>query len=251
MKPVDCFEMYSDAEMYDLLANDFTDDIQMYKELAQSASGRILELACGTGRVTLPLAREGYHLSGLDVNDRMLHLARLKSQKENLTIDWIKADIRSFSLKERFGLIFIPINSICHLHELSDLEAMFKCVKEHLTDRGTFVVSMFVPDLAVLHRDPKKRYLVKKMLHPEKGSVILTESNIYEPVSQINRIKWYFEMESSREIIVENNMRIFFPQEFQALVKYNGFRIESIWGDYEMKSFKRGSPFQIYLLKKA
>jgi ubiquinone/menaquinone biosynthesis C-methylase UbiE len=77
-------------------------------------NGNILELCCGTGRLTIPLVQEGYHITGIDNSTAMLKQA--KAKKLNLPISFLNADIRTLKLPELYDVIFIPYNSIHHLY---------------------------------------------------------------------------------------------------------------------------------------
>ena len=108
-------------------------DLQFYKRwLPQNKGARILELCCGTGRLTLPIARDGYNISGVDYTPSMLAQARLKASEVGLEINFIEADIRTLNLQEKYDLIFIPFNSIHHLYKNEDLFKVFNVVRNHL-----------------------------------------------------------------------------------------------------------------------
>ncbi|KKM72502.1 hypothetical protein LCGC14_1419870 [marine sediment metagenome] len=84
-----------------------------------------------------------------------------------------------------------------------------------------------------------------------KGTVTITENNVYDRASQVNRIKWYFKISNQpRESVYELNMRMFFPQELDALLRYNGFRIEAKYGDYDKTPFTSESPKQLIVCRK-
>jgi len=98
-----------------------------------------------------------------------------------------------------------------------------------------------------LIRDPDKRYSVAKYPDPDgKRTVTITENNIYDTAAQINRIKWYYKVGREKKV-VENNMRIFFPQELDALLIYNGFTIEHKFGNYDEAPFNSESPNQLII----
>jgi SAM-dependent methyltransferase len=246
-KPPDCHDLYSDGRHYDLQTKGFTEDIPFYERQAGRYGQPVLELACGTGRITIPLAGKGIDIAGLDVAGNMLSLAREKMQAQGLQIEWFQADCRGFHLAKKFRLIFIPVNSITHLHDRESLQACFVHVKEHLHQDGRFIIDLFNPRLDILTRDPDKRYPVAEYEDPDgRGRVVITENNIYDTATQINHIKWYYRIgdkEAAR--VVENNMRIIYPQELDELLHYNGFAIEAKYGHYDESSFASDSPKQL------
>ena len=90
-------------------------------ELARQTSGDVLELACGTGQLTVPIATAGFPTVGLDLSAHMLTTARERSATANVSVEYVLADMRNFDLGRKFALIFIARNSRLHLHS-TDLE---------------------------------------------------------------------------------------------------------------------------------
>lgn len=246
MKHIDCRHIYLDGRHYDLQTNHL-DDLTFYLHQIEKYGEPVLELACGTGRLTIPIAERGIHITGLDISEGMLSQAKIKANIKKVKIEWIEADCRNFNLKEKFNFIFLPFNSIAHLHDLESIEACFSCVRKHLAPKGRFVIDVFNPSLSMLTREPSKRYPVAEYPDPDgKGTVVITENNIYDAATQINSIKWYYKIGSQADEVVEElNMRIFYPQELDALLYYNGFTIEAKFGNYDESSFVSASPKQL------
>ncbi len=247
LKPPDCSDLYRDGRHYDLLTVDFVEDIPFYQRQIDRYGQPVLELACGTGRITIPLAEKDVDITGLDVNESMLSRAKQKAATRGIRIDWALADCRNFGLNRKFRLIFIPINSITHLHCREDLEAFLARVKEHLHEEGRFIIDLFNPCLDILKRDATNRYPVAEYEDPDgRGRVIVTENNIYDPVTQINHLKWYYQIGDHKDArVVKNNMRIIYPCELDDLLHYNGFEVEAKYGDYDQSPFESLSPKQL------
>jgi 2-polyprenyl-3-methyl-5-hydroxy-6-metoxy-1,4-benzoquinol methylase len=247
MKDIDCGPLYFDGRHYDLQHGGITDDIPLYVTLAHRYGGPILELACGTGRVTIPLAREGFSMTGLDISKPMLEHAVAKARGAGVTIDWQQGDCRAFRLGRLYGLVLFPFNSIAHLHDIESIKNCLECVRNHLTPEGRFVIDIFNPRLDMLTRDPLERYPVAEYEDPDgAGTVVITENNVYDTATQVNRIKWYYKVGKDREEMVrELNMRIFYPQELDSLLHMNGFVLEHKYGDVDLRPFVSESPRQI------
>lgn len=239
---------YRLGEVYDEENKGLIADITFYLRKAREYGGPILELACGTGRLSIPLAREGFDVTGLDISKPMLHYARKKAA--GLDISWVEADCRDFKMDREFAFIFLGYNSLSHLHDLDSLERCFSRVREHLRDDGHFAIDVFNPNLTLLSRDPDKRFLVNTYEDPlGRGMVSKWESNEYDAKEQVNHIRWYYEL-GNEEFIEKLDMRIFFPQELDALLKYNGFTIEEKYGDFEGSTFNKDSLKQIVVCRK-
>lgn len=240
--------IYLDGKHYDLQYKDFTQDISFWRKQARKYGAPILELGCGTGRITIPIAKDGFKVTGLDISESMLAEAKRKSFVEEVDVEWIHADYRDFSLGKQFGLIIFPFNSMNLLYNLEEIESCFSCIQRHLKPKGRFIIDIFNPRLDILLRDSTKRYPHATYPNPNgKGVVEVTENSTYDDAVQINRIKLYYKIDSQKEKVDELNMRIFYPQEIDALLKYNGFTIERKFGDYDENSFKSGSQKQIII----
>jgi SAM-dependent methyltransferase len=117
-------DLYDYPALYDALLP-VRAHLPYYAELARQASGDILELACGTGQLTVPLAGAGLHIAGLDLSAPMLSTARKRAATANVSVEYVLGDMRTFSLGRRFALIFIARNSLLHLHSTEDILAAF------------------------------------------------------------------------------------------------------------------------------
>ena len=107
-------DLIYDANIYDGM-NTHIDDLLFYKRwLPKAKDACILELCCGTGRLTIPIAQEGYDISGVDYTASMLEQAKIKAAGAGLEIEFIEADIRTLDLKKKYDLVFIPFNSMGH-----------------------------------------------------------------------------------------------------------------------------------------
>lgn len=125
----DNLEEFADAVEYD--RRDTSDTgVAFYSTLARETGGPILEIACGTGRVSIPIARLGYEVTGLDIVPGMLERARDKSA--GLPVRWVQGDGRTFNLNEQFRLIFLTHNAFQAFLTNADQEALLKQVRAQL-----------------------------------------------------------------------------------------------------------------------
>ena len=190
MKAIKPEPIYRNGLHYDVQHKNYTIDIPFYLRQVKKYGDPVLELACGTGRIAIPIAERGYKITGLDISDSMLAQARKNVLEKKLNIRFIKADCRDFRLNQKFKVILFPFNSIAHLHTFEDIKSCFICVRKHLKRNGRFIVDMFNPRLDILMRDPKKRRPVSKYPNPYgKGMVVISENNVYDRAAQISHIK--------------------------------------------------------------
>ncbi len=245
-------DVYWSAYHYDLMHEDTKMDFELYLNMAKQFSGSILELACGTGRITLMLAKAGHEICGIDLLSDFIQAAERKRLEANLkNASFYVKDIRHFDLRRIFSFIFIPFNSFAHVYTPEDAKSMFRCVKRHMDRDSRFLINIFNPRLDLLCRDSSERYPVASYLMPETGEkVVVTENNHYDRATQINHIKWYFKAGDRKEFIRELPMRIYYPAEIDYLLDANGFEIIEKWGNYQLEQFSSGSELQIIFCRR-
>ncbi len=229
--------IYFDGQHYDALWPGLhrQNELAFYRRLAEQYGEPVLELGCGTGQLTLALAEAGVEVVGLDLAAPMLERARQQAVERRVAVEWVQGDCRDFTLDRKFGLVFFPANSLQHLLDWRDLQACLAQVRAHLKPGGAFAFEIFTPSLAMLTRDPDRRFPVGSYPDPDgSGLVTITESNLYDSKTQINHIQWYYHVEGqSDERTAMLDMRMFFPQEIEALLHANGFDLRARYGDYD------------------
>lgn len=249
----DYVSFYSDAQRYDLVMGAYAsgDQLNFYRRQVARYGEPVLVLACGSGRFTIPLANEGINITGMDISEEMFHLAKLKASKSGASIRFIQGDIRTFDLGETFKFIFIPAQSLSHLHTREELEDCFSCVRRHLADEGRFLIELFNSSVRMLARESGRRYPVGQYEDPKAGSqVFVTEEVSYDAASQVNHIRWFFRNEgSNKETVLSFEMRQFFPQEIDALLWYNDFLIEHKYGSYDEREFSSDAGKQLIICR--
>jgi SAM-dependent methyltransferase len=243
-------DLVYDANIYDGM-NSNLNDLPFYKRwMPKNKDGRILELCCGTGRLTLPLAKEGHNISGVDFTASMLAQAKVKAEEEGLDIAFIEADIRNLDLSEQYDLIFIPFNSIHHLYKNEDLFSAFQVVKKHLKDGGTFLLDCFNPNIRYIVEGEKEQQKIAEYTTSDGREVLIKQSMRFENQTQINRIEWHYYINGVFDSTQNLDMRMYFPQELDAYLKWNGFNIVHKFGSFEEEAFSNDSDKQIFVCQK-
>jgi ubiquinone/menaquinone biosynthesis C-methylase UbiE len=135
------------APIYEEWASDMTDDVEFYVGLAAEADGPIVELAVGTGRISIPIAqRTGRPVIGIDSSSAMLSLARENAAEANIAIDLREGDMRDLDLVEASDLVICPYRALLHLPTWSDRRRVFERVARALRPGGRFAWNAFVFD---------------------------------------------------------------------------------------------------------
>jgi SAM-dependent methyltransferase len=248
MNKIGLTDLYRDGKHYDAL-NNFDYDIPFYFDLIKLFGEPILDLGCGTGRITIPIAKNGHKIIGIDSSKKMLDEAMQKAQSSSLTIDFIESDIRNFDLPERFSLILLTFNTICHLYDFESIFSTFTCIKKHLKPGGRLIIDVFNPDLSFLSRDENIKSKRATYKNPyNAGNVEITQSNFYSKKEQTNYNKWFFKMDG-KEFEQELNKRVFFPQEIDNYIRFLNMEIENKYGDFQRSPFADNSSKQIIVCK--
>ena len=142
---------YTDARYYDRAYRRHQGDINFYLQHALAQTGAVLELGCGTGRVTLPIARAGVKIVGVDLSAEMLRGLREKLDGEPAAtrrrVELHHGALQQVELDQTFPLIISPFNVLQHLYGLTELEQCLEAVRRHLAPGGQFVFDVLLPDM--------------------------------------------------------------------------------------------------------
>ncbi|HDZ18600.1 hypothetical protein LCGC14_0834320 [marine sediment metagenome] len=244
--------LYFDGRYYDAIVSslDQYHDMNFYLEIAQIYGGEILELGSGTGRLTIPIARAGFSISGLELEVSLIDQAINKSNNESLKIPWIEGDMTNFKLDKTFDLIFIAFNTFSHLLTRVDIENCFKSVKKHLSEEGVFIIDTFNPLLRVLIKESSEIRNYTTFPDPYSGELVeVFESNAYEITTQINKLTYKFKI-GKKEFKRVVHCRMVFPQEMDELMHYNGFKVLHKYDNHQKDPFTDGSYAQIIICQK-
>jgi SAM-dependent methyltransferase len=240
--------IYLDGRHYDLMFPR-TDGIGFFLDQARMIDGPVLELACGTGKILEPLANAGCAATGIDLSPHMLAEARRKAQAGATQSRYLQADMTQFALDERFALIFIAGNSITHLLDIDSFDACMSCVRRHLAEGGRFVVDVFVPNLRRLLVDHEQ---LSEYDDPSGGGrVVLTSTSYYDAITQIKSARTIQRFPDGTENEGPLKLKMYFPQELQALLRHNGLRLLEAYGAYDKTPLTNTSARQIYILEAA
>ena len=252
-------EHYADAALYDHEYRRRRADVTFYRELAnQRRADKVLELGAGTGRVTIPLARDGHRVVAVDQSKAMLGKLRQrvaalpKAAADRIRV--VEGDLRDFEVGGKFPLVIAAFNVLEHLYTRSELDACLQRVAAHLAPGGAFAFDVQLPDLEWLTRDPNKRWAKTRFTDPTTGRAMFYSTNHdYDPVGQIALIRLYYEPVDGKgpTKIVKLSQRKFFPAELEALVAHAGFRVTERYGDFSRRPLDGTAESQVLVCERA
>ena len=254
-------EHYADAALYDYEYRRRRADVTFYRELAQKrfgGPGRILELGAGSGRVTIPLARDGHEVVAIDQSPAMI--AGLRARIAKLPpavaprISVVPQDLCTFEAPGKFSLVIAAFNVLEHLYTRGELDACLRRVVAHLAPGGAFAFDVQLPDLAWLGRDPQKRWAKTRFTDPSTGRATYYSTNHdYDPVNQIALIRIYYDPVDGRgpSKIIKLTQRKYFPAELEALVAHAGLRVSARYGDFFWAPLDGSAESQVLICERA
>jgi SAM-dependent methyltransferase len=232
---------YLDPAYYTKTYRGRVEDVRYYVELAAERGGPVLEHGCGNGRITIPLARSGIEVTGMDLSTEMLAdlRARLRDEPDEVRarVSLRRGDMRKARVKRRFPLVYCPFNAFLHLYTRQDIERFLARAREQLTPRGELVFDVSMPEPAELARDPGRAFHAPRFRYPEQdgpGTMVrYTERFDYDKLRQILFVAMEFHpMKGGDSWMTPLAHRQLYPQELEALLHYNGFSITEQYGDF-------------------
>jgi SAM-dependent methyltransferase len=259
----DNLDAFADADAYDREDPSDTGG-PFYRALAQETGGPVLELGCGTGRVTIPIARLGIPVWGLDLVAGMIERARRKS--EGLPARWIVGDARSFQLPEQFRLIFLTGNVFQFLLSNVDQGDMLRCAHAHLHADGLLAFETRNPRFTSfatraapyegmffhLETNAEERG-VETYLDTQGRTVHTGYTQTYDPIAQVLHLRGFKRRQegaTQQTTITRTALRYTFPQELAALLHYQGFTLLRQYGDWNLEPLGESSPSIIVVCRR-
>ncbi|WP_052807299.1 class I SAM-dependent methyltransferase [Risungbinella massiliensis] len=239
--------MYNWPHYYDWTSTGMENDTCYYTELAKLHKGPVLELGCGTGRISLAIARESISLVGIDFSAQMLQSARKKAKAMALAgrTQWIEADMADFHVPNNrtFPLIISPYRSFQHLLKVEDQLRTLRQVRKHLRQDGVFAFHLFSPNMEQL-LDLNRSYQFRGN-YEVPGSYETVDVYDYTELDSFRQLlhvtRYYERFEETGKMIErvksDFSIRYTFPTELRHLLAVNGFRIQNMYGDFD------GTPF--------
>ncbi len=215
------------------------EDIGFYRSVAEATGGPVLELGCGTGRVTIPLAEAGFDVTGLDLNPAMLERAEAKAragqEKIRGRIEFIQGDMCRFDLGRQYPLVLIPYNSFQVLRTQAEQRACLERISAHLAPGGLLAMEI-TPFMHQLRESPATRkHLATDYL--DDGSVVaMYETISHEIGNQLTHFDQEYRVfrEGEPPKIFQNRLtlRTVYRFEMELLFEVSGLRVKALYGNY-------------------
>lgn len=247
------------AEYYDAspMVAGRTQDVRFYAQVAGEFGGPVLELGCGTGRITVAVAQTGRRVVGLDISEKMLQRAAEKREvlgaEARERIRLVQGDMTRFRLGETFPCIIIPFRPFQHLTETREQIDCLKCARDHLAPGGRLILDVFQTDAERMH-DPafQKESLLTEYEMPGGRHVVLSERvAAFHRAQQCNDVEMIFRVThpggEEETLVMAWRLRYFFRYEVEHLLARCGFQTEALYGDFDGSPLQDASPEMIFV----
>lgn len=249
-------EIYTGAEEYDRENGTSGPGLDYYLDLAREVGGPGLDLACGTGFLTIPFAEAGLAMTGVDRAPEMLDLARRKAGA--LPIRWILGNCLGLDLGERFRLVTLTGNAFQEFLTREDQEGLLGTVRRHLAPDGLFAFETRFPrpsellTPAALAGDWSEETFWRRYENAAGQAVTVSTAQRHDPMRQTVDYVIYqrWQEEGRAEVRTERaTLRLVYPREMEALLHYNGLAIRDAYGDWDRRPLDGQSHKMVYVCR--
>src|SRR6266849_1876222 len=241
------------APFYDIEHSRFDEDIDLYMNFAELRGGPLLELACGSGRLLLPLADAGYEVTGVDTSASMLALARLALETEGVAArcELVQQDMCALQLDKKFHMAFIALGSFGHICARKAQQQALAAIRAHLSAGGTFILDISNEDARYMEG------MSGQMLHQgtwrlDDGSMV---THFVSPASSTTThlldLTHFYDIhrqgEAVRRTITQTRLYLFERNEAELLLEQAGFSVKNVYGNYDLSQYEHDSPRMIFV----
>lgn len=214
------------ARLYDPWSASVVEDVGFYVEEAVASGGPVVELACGTGRIAVPIAKAGIHVIGVDGSAGMLEVAREYAAAEGVELDLRLGDMRRPPVEERVPLVLIPFRSLLHMTSDGERLRALRAARDLLLPGGRLVFDVFAPSPDDVE-DTNGRWLERERGIFERADWDQNERTLTLSVRRGD--------EASTMLLAWLS-----PAEWRLLLDRAGFDLEAQWGWFDRRPYTGG-----------
>jgi SAM-dependent methyltransferase len=233
-------------------------DIPFWVEYAKKSGGPVLELGCGTGRVLIPVAREGIDITGVDISPLMQDRCRDKlaadtgEVRDRVTL--VESSMHDFSLGKEFALVFLAFRSFQILQTVEEQLACLNRARAHLKDDGRLIIDVFDPYLPYLIDESRKEEYGEERFDMPDGRVVTFSCR--NPITDLAKqtidceLIYYISHPDGREerLVQAFRLRFLYRYELEHLLARAGFQVEDVFSDFDRSPFGAKSPGEIIMV---
>jgi SAM-dependent methyltransferase len=234
----------------------YDEDVAFWRRHAARLGGPVLDLGCATGRVAIPLARDGHDVWALDRSPAMLaELGRRLADEDPAVaarVHPVEGDLARFDLGPRFRLVIVAMNTLQVLTDPGDRRAAFRSVAAHLAPGGELIFDVALPDAHEIEASMGEERPGGRFRDPLTGEV-LTHSAWYDSWDRDThtlaftlRIRAGDGAGPEREALRRHRVHLFTPAELSGLLEEAGLRHIEASGGFDGRPLRPGDERQVH-----
>ncbi len=245
------------ARVYDSIYSYVREDIPFYVDAAKRSGGPVLELGCGTGRVTIPIAEAGVDIVGLDSSDAMLEAAsgKLERSSPEGTVTLTRGDMAELpdEFSGRFALVIVPFRGFLSLLTVPEQERTLHGIRRSLAPGGRLVFNIFVPDLRMLVEDGDAAHHLRDVTDPETGRrLVVWHQSGYDNYNQVIFVRLIVDAlddvgKVAERVYHDYELRYVHRWEMHHLLGRCGFEVLDLFGDFDGSEFDETSGEMVWV----
>jgi len=235
-------------------------DVVFYRDAARDFGDPVLELGCGTGRITMALAEAGKRITGLDLSERMLERAVKKRAalfvEARERVHLVQGNMAGFDLGEKFRLVIIPFRPFQHLLEVHQQMNCLECVRKHLAPGGRLILDVFQTDAERLHDPVHMREALVTEYNTADGRQVRISERVaaFHRAEQVNDVEMIYSVAHpggrKERLVFAWPLRYFFRYEVEHLLARCGFQVAAEYGNFDRTPIQDDSPEMIFIAER-
>ena len=243
------------ADIYDSYVQT-TLDLPFLLDQVKKGFSSVLDLMCGTGRISLPLLEAGATLTCVDKAPEMLAILEQKLVQRGLSATLHTGDICELQLGQQFDCILLPFQSFAEIISPVEQQRALVCIHQHLSPNGQFICSLHNPKIRLKTVDGRLKLKARPLMPNGEGSLMLWTMETYDPEDKVVHGLQFIETYNQRGILqskrfIEIQFSVLEKETFESMLIDAGFNILAFYGDYAYGDFQPlASPFMIWILGK-
>jgi SAM-dependent methyltransferase len=236
-------------------------DLPFYVDLAKKVGGPVLEIGCGTGRVLIPIARQGIEIHGVDNSLPMLGVlkAHLKQESRDVrrNVQLHRGDMRQFRLKREYPLVIMPFRPLQHMRTVEDQVRALTSAAFHLNRNGIFAFDVFFPKFELIPGGIGEEMLELEWRDSAEPSRVIRRYFRKDSVDKINQIftaTFFFRTYQGGKLVKEETeplvMSYYTYQHLRAQFLLAGLEPYEEYGSFDQTPLDNSAEQMVFLLKR-